>query len=176
MSHPINLYDAKQICRSGRPRAAGEEIIIAKAGRPLARLVPWRCHRTRFPSAEGRIAIGADFDARYQMRLQKRSGEIAVRLLLDSHIVSVVLADDPALPAAVKAAIGDRLDVFVSAASPGVAIRCALVVLNSHWQYGGNSGRAGFTPLRSRWSMPVSRGLPRDRQRPSDRMLTPGAA
>ena len=37
----VNLYEAKtQLSRLVERAAAGEEIIIAKAGRPLARLVP----------------------------------------------------------------------------------------------------------------------------------------
>ena len=37
----INLYEAKSnLSRLVERAAAGEEIIIAKAGRPLARLVP----------------------------------------------------------------------------------------------------------------------------------------
>lgn len=42
----------------------GEEIIIAKAGNPVARLVPWRgSSRPRKPgSMAGRIWIAPDFD------------------------------------------------------------------------------------------------------------------
>lgn len=37
----VNLYDAKtNLSRLVERAAAGEEIVIAKAGRPLARLVP----------------------------------------------------------------------------------------------------------------------------------------
>ena len=62
----INLYDAKtQLSRLVDRAAAGEEIIIAKGGRPLARLVPLAA-RTQ-PRALGQLAgevwIGSDFDA-----------------------------------------------------------------------------------------------------------------
>ena len=62
----VNLYDAKtQLSRLVDRAAAGEEIIIAKGGRPLARLVPLAA-RTR-PRTLGRLAgevwIGPDFDA-----------------------------------------------------------------------------------------------------------------
>ena len=45
--------------------AAGEEIVIARAGRPVARLVPLTAPRqAREPGAlRGHIRIGADFDA-----------------------------------------------------------------------------------------------------------------
>jgi prevent-host-death family protein len=62
----INLYDAKtQLSRLVDRAAAGEEIVIAKGGRPLARLVPLAT-RTQ-PWALGQLAgevwIGPDFDA-----------------------------------------------------------------------------------------------------------------
>ncbi len=45
--------------------AAGEEVIIAKAGRPIARLVPCqRPSRDRVPGQDkGRLQIAEDFDA-----------------------------------------------------------------------------------------------------------------
>jgi len=66
MPQPINLYDAKTTLSQLVERAAaGEEIIIAKAGRPLARLVPLQARSTpRTPGQlKGRIKIEADFDA-----------------------------------------------------------------------------------------------------------------
>jgi len=66
MSRPINLYDAKtQLSQLVERAAAGEEIIIAKAGRPMARLVPMKAPMvTRVPGAlKGKITIGAAFDA-----------------------------------------------------------------------------------------------------------------
>ena len=65
MSHPINLYDAKtQLSQLVERAAAGEEIIIAKAGRPMARLVPMKVPMvTRVPGMlKGKIAIGPAFD------------------------------------------------------------------------------------------------------------------
>ncbi len=66
MSEAVNLYDAKTHLSQLVERAArGEEIIIAKAGRPLARLVPLEtAGLRRSPGAlAGRIRMGADFDA-----------------------------------------------------------------------------------------------------------------
>jgi prevent-host-death family protein len=62
----FNLYDAKTALSQLVDRAAaGEEIIIAKAGHPLARLVPFEGpRRPRQPGGwEGRVRIADDFDA-----------------------------------------------------------------------------------------------------------------
>ncbi|MBI2376194.1 MAG: type II toxin-antitoxin system Phd/YefM family antitoxin [Deltaproteobacteria bacterium] len=61
----VNLYDAKsQLSDLVERAAAGEEIIIAKAGKPRARLVPMPSGPERRPGrAKGRIRIGEDFDA-----------------------------------------------------------------------------------------------------------------
>ena len=61
-----NLYDAKAaLSRLVDRAAAGEEIIIAKAGSPRAKLVPVGAHaRRRRPGGwEGRVRIARNFDA-----------------------------------------------------------------------------------------------------------------
>ena len=61
-----NLYEAKTALSKLVDRAAeGEEIIIAKAGKPLARLVPFGDVRERRRPGfwKGRVRIGDDFDA-----------------------------------------------------------------------------------------------------------------
>jgi len=61
-----NLYDAKSSLSQLVDRAAaGEEIIIAKAGKPLAKLVPVaaRGQRRKPGGWKGRVVIGDDFDA-----------------------------------------------------------------------------------------------------------------
>ena len=66
MSEAVNLYDAKTHLSQLVERAArGEEIIIAKAGRPLARLVALdSTGPARQPGAlAGRIRMTKDFDA-----------------------------------------------------------------------------------------------------------------
>ncbi len=66
MGEPINLYEAKTNLSQLVDRAAGgEEIVIAKSGRPMARLVPLETHTApRVPgSLRGQISIGSDFDA-----------------------------------------------------------------------------------------------------------------
>ena len=61
-----NLYDAKTaLSRLVDRAAAGEEVIIAKAGSPRAKLVPVRLTREpRKPGGwEGRVRIAKNFDA-----------------------------------------------------------------------------------------------------------------
>ena len=64
MSKPVNLYDAKTNLSELVDRAAaGEEILIAKAGTPVARLVPLRV-RERMPGrGKGTLKIADDFNA-----------------------------------------------------------------------------------------------------------------
>ncbi|MFQ5479564.1 MAG: type II toxin-antitoxin system Phd/YefM family antitoxin [Candidatus Binatia bacterium] len=60
-----NLYEAKTALSSLVDRAAaGEEIIIAKNGSPMAKLVPFpRPGKRRKPGGwEGSVRIAADFD------------------------------------------------------------------------------------------------------------------
>ncbi len=62
----INIHAAKtHLSRLVERAAAGEEIVIAKNGRPIARLVALgRGGRPRKPGAlKGRVRIGPDFDA-----------------------------------------------------------------------------------------------------------------
>jgi prevent-host-death family protein len=66
MGKPINLYDAKtQLSRLVDRAADGEEIVIAKAGKPMARLVPIEKKKPRrVPGLlKGKIRIAPDFDA-----------------------------------------------------------------------------------------------------------------
>jgi prevent-host-death family protein len=61
----VNLYEAKsQLSRLVDRAAAGEEIVIAKGGRPLARLVPLaaRTAPREFGFLAGQVRVGADFD------------------------------------------------------------------------------------------------------------------
>lgn len=62
----VNLYEAKTHLSKLVERAAkGEEVIIAKAGEPKARLVPLAPPaKDRKPGDwKGRVVIGPDFDA-----------------------------------------------------------------------------------------------------------------
>lgn len=62
----VNIHAAKtSLSQLVERAAAGEEIVIAKAGKPVARLVPLAPRTTRrTPGAlKGRIRIGRNFDA-----------------------------------------------------------------------------------------------------------------
>lgn len=65
VSKLLNLYDAKtHLSALVEEASAGAEIIIAKAGRPRARLVALRQSARRRPGrAKGRIWVSDDFDA-----------------------------------------------------------------------------------------------------------------
>ncbi len=66
MDETVNIYDAKtRLSRLVERAAAGEEIIIAKAGRPRAKLVPLGASaEPRKPGClKGRFSVADDFDA-----------------------------------------------------------------------------------------------------------------
>lgn len=66
MTVQINIYEAKTtFSKLVKKAIAGEEIIIARSGKPVAKLVPFQKPRLdRIPgSAKGRIFIAQDFDA-----------------------------------------------------------------------------------------------------------------
>jgi prevent-host-death family protein len=65
MSESVNVYEAKTHLSQLLDRAAaGEEIVIARAGRPVARLVALaEPSRRRIPGAwHGKVVMAADFD------------------------------------------------------------------------------------------------------------------
>ena len=58
MSDTVNLYDAKtQLSKLVDRAAAGEEIIIAKAGKPKAKLVPYRPPRKKRIGGQNLLGI-----------------------------------------------------------------------------------------------------------------------
>ena len=61
----LNLYEAKtQLSSLVDQAAAGAEIIIAKNGKPMAKLVPLREQPVRKPGRlKGKIWVSKDFDA-----------------------------------------------------------------------------------------------------------------
>ena len=66
MAEKVNIYDAKTRLSKLVDRAAsGEDIVIARGGRPVARLVAWRPRpAARKPGRlRGRIRVRKDFDA-----------------------------------------------------------------------------------------------------------------
>ena len=66
MSEVVNVHAAKtHLSRLLERVEAGEEITLARAGRPIARLVPYRPLRQprRAGSLRGKIWIAPDFDS-----------------------------------------------------------------------------------------------------------------
>ena len=62
----VNVHEAKtHLSRLLDRVSQGEEIVIARAGKPVARLVPMReqPERREPGSASGRVVVGEDFDA-----------------------------------------------------------------------------------------------------------------
>lgn len=70
----VNIHEAKtHFSKLVEAAMAGEEIIIAKAGKPAARLVPLKSQRLgiRFGLMKGEIEIADDFDAPLPEDLQR---------------------------------------------------------------------------------------------------------
>jgi prevent-host-death family protein len=65
MTDAVNIHEAKtHLSRLIERVEAGEEITIARAGRPVARLVPMRQREPRRPGLwKGKVIISPDFDA-----------------------------------------------------------------------------------------------------------------
>jgi len=60
----VNVYDAKtHLSRLLERVEAGERIVIARAGRPVADLVPHVAIDLVYGTAKGEIVVGDDFDA-----------------------------------------------------------------------------------------------------------------
>jgi prevent-host-death family protein len=65
MAAPVNIHEAKtHLSRLVERVEAGEEIVIARAGKPVARLAPLRDRREprQLGALKGRIWIADDFD------------------------------------------------------------------------------------------------------------------
>jgi prevent-host-death family protein len=61
----VNMHEAKtNLSRLVEEAEAGEEIILARAGKPVAKLVPVRrSRRRRLGHWKGRVVMSEDFDA-----------------------------------------------------------------------------------------------------------------
>ena len=61
----VNIHEAKtHLSRLIERVEAGEEVVIARAGRPVARLIPFRARtKARQPGLwRGRVRLASDFD------------------------------------------------------------------------------------------------------------------
>jgi prevent-host-death family protein len=70
----VNIHEAKtHLSRLLTRVAAGEEIVIAKAGKPVAKLVPYRNppYERVLGQDEGKVWIADDFDAPLSEEVQK---------------------------------------------------------------------------------------------------------
>ena len=70
----VNIHEAKtKLSQLLEKVQAGEEVVIAKAGQPIARLVPINAPRKpRVPgSARGEIVLADDFDAPLPEEIQR---------------------------------------------------------------------------------------------------------
>ena len=153
MAKTVNLYEAKtKLSRLVEQAADGEEIIIAKAGRPRARLVSMG--RPGKPRRAGRLE-GAGRHCR-QLRCspaeeaaRRFSKRWRVRLLLDTHVFLWWLADDDRLKKAEREAIRDQEnDVYLSAASIWeIVIKQALGRLRTPEPASAAAHRLGLQPL-----------------------------
>ena len=66
MTVQVNIYEAKsKLSKLINLVIAGEEVIVAKSGKPVAKIVPFeKPTQNRKPgSAKGKLIISADFDA-----------------------------------------------------------------------------------------------------------------
>lgn len=62
----INIYEAKtQLSKLVEQAAAGKDVIIARAGKPVARLTQLedRPRKIRFGLLKGKVKVAKDFDA-----------------------------------------------------------------------------------------------------------------
>ena len=75
MPETVNLYDAKtNLSKLVERAAAGEEIVIAKAGKPKAKLVPYEAPRKRRVGGQNLLGItyiADDFDGPLPPEIQK---------------------------------------------------------------------------------------------------------
>lgn len=69
----VNIYEAKtNLSRLVEQASAGEEIIIAKAGKPMAKLVPLEPKRKiRLGLFEGEFKVPEDFDTMCEEEIRK---------------------------------------------------------------------------------------------------------
>ena len=115
----VNLYEAKTNLSSLVDRAAaGEEIIIAKAGRPLARLVPIEKKEALGPRPlgllKGQVMIGDDFDDPLPEDIMDAFEGRSLRLLVDTHSCSGPCPTTRSLARQREALTARGNEVFVS--------------------------------------------------------------
>ncbi|HLK35194.1 MAG TPA: type II toxin-antitoxin system prevent-host-death family antitoxin [Polyangiaceae bacterium] len=65
MTKLVNMHEAKtNLSKLVEEAEAGEDVVLARAGRPVVRLVPVReARRRRLGGWKGKVRMGKDFDA-----------------------------------------------------------------------------------------------------------------
>ena len=151
------MHEAKsQLSRLGKAAWQGEEVVIARAGEPYLRLVPYREGLTRreLGALEGadphcpglrRDAAGGHRRVLEIEDIRRRTG-ITVRLLLDTHVLLWSLTDPRKMSGRTREAVEDaRNDVFVSAVSGWeIAVKRALGKLEAPGRSGSGHQAAGL--------------------------------
>lgn len=154
----MNVYEAKtHFSRLLAAVAAGEEMVIARAGTPLAKLVPYQ--EAGQPVNRG---MGAARSGSPRMSMPcgvprgRLPGRGPVTLLLDTHALLWGLADDPALPPAARTAIraAGTLVVVRAATAWDISIKQALGTLEAPDDLEAALVASRFHPSRSPWLMP----------------------
>lgn len=75
MTETVNMHEAKtHLSRLAERASGGEEIVIARSGRPLAKLVPIDDEPAprKLGLWKGKVSIGEDFDAPLPRELQEQ--------------------------------------------------------------------------------------------------------
>ena len=133
MTKIVNMHEAKSnLSRLVEEVEAGEDVVLARAGKPVVRLVALRpARRRRLGRWKGKVTMADDFDAplpRKLWPLGRRVAEGAVRVLLDTHALIWALERSPKLSKVARGVIEDGSnEILVSAASAWeIAINKAL--------------------------------------------------
>ena len=139
MATTVNVYEAKtRLSALLNLVEAGEEVIIARNGRPIARLGPLTNKvPNRVPGAwRGQIHIADDFDDFTEQDEADWYGPIeprGMRILLDTHVLLWWLGNDRRLPDAIGTAMNDGTnEVLVSSISVAeISIKTSLGKLHA---------------------------------------------
>ena len=110
MTVNVNIHEAKtHLSRLLEQVAAGERVVISKAGTPIADLVPHQAATVTFGGLKGEVA--------YSDQAFDIDPDIQQMLLLDSHTLLWLLDDNPRLGPRARQAITSAQGVYVSAAT-----------------------------------------------------------
>ena len=89
----INIHEAKTTPVRGwsRKRPRGESFVIAKAGKPMVKVVALDAPAKRKPQptriSQGQLKVPDDFDRMYEDEIQALFEGAQVKLLLDTHVL-----------------------------------------------------------------------------------------